>query len=101
MRWRQAFMFEVFTALRQLGMEACPVCRSADALRVSPYPAILIKAKLPPGADGLPAWEEPGGDLTFAARIECATCGYMMLVNAEKYRTADEKILELQPGEEH
>jgi hypothetical protein len=100
MRWRQAFMFEVWEALYQLGMKACPVCHSTDALGVSPVPALIIDAELPPGPDGLPLGEEPGGDLTFAVRVECATCGHIMLFNAQKFRTADEKILEPGAGEE-
>jgi hypothetical protein len=98
MRWRQAFIFEVFQALRQLGLRACPVCCSAGALSASPFPAIIIKPEFP-GAGGLHAWEGPGGDPTFAVRVECATCGYLMLFNSEKYRAAGEKILELEAGE--
>lgn len=99
MRWRQAFMSEVFQAVRQLGLQACPVCRSAGALSVGPFPAIIIRTEFPPGADGLPAWDEPGGDLTLAVRVECATCGYLMLFNSERFRSAGEKILELEAGE--
>ena len=94
-------MLEVWETLHQLGLKACPVCRSADALSVSPLPALIIDAELPSGPDDLPAGEEPGGDLTFAVRVECATCGHLMLFNAEKFRTADEKILEPGTGEEH
>lgn len=101
MRWRQAFMFEVLVALRQLGMQACPVCRSTDTLSVSPFPTIISEAKASPGTDGLLSWEEPGIDVTFAVRVECTTCGYLMLFNSRQYRTAEEKILELQAGEEH
>lgn len=101
MRWRPEFMFEVWKALHQLGMEACPVCRSTDALGISPSPAIIVDAEPPPGPDDLATGEEPGGDLTFAVRVECATCGHLMLFNSEKYRTADEKILELEAGREH
>ena len=71
----------------------------AGALTVSPFPAIIITAELPPGADSLPFWDEPGGDLIFAVRVECATCGYLMLFNSGTYRTAGEEILELHAGE--
>lgn len=98
MRWRQAFMSEVFQALRRLGLQTCPVCNSADALSMSPFPALITEAEFP-GADTLPGWDEPGGDLIFAVRVECVACGYLMLFNSEKYRSAGEKILELQAGE--
>jgi hypothetical protein len=34
-------------------------------------------------------------DLTFAVRVGCATCGYLMLFDSARYRTGDEKILVL------
>lgn len=80
-------MSEVFQALRQLGLHARPMCRSAGAPSVSLFPSIIIKAEIP-GADSLPGWEEAGGDVTFAVGAECATCGYLMLFNSEKYRLA-------------
>lgn len=100
-RWRQTFMLEVFETLHRLGLHACPVCRSADALSMSPFPAIILDGELPFGNDDPPPWEEPGGDLTFAVRIECAICGHLMLFNSQKFRTADEKILRLETGQEH
>lgn len=100
MRWRQTFLFEVFESLHQLGMEACPVC-STDALSMSPFPALIVEAGLPPGAQRLPSWEDSYGDIAFAVRIECTACGYLMLFNSQKYRTDNEKILELEAGEEH
>lgn len=103
MRWRQTFMLEVFEALHHLGLEACPVCRSADALQMSPFPAIIPNGELLFGKvdqDQAP-WKEPGGDLTFAVRIECTACGHLMLFNSQKFRTADEEILRLEAGQEH
>ena len=35
------------------------------------------------------------GDLTFAVRAGCATCGYLMLFDSARYRTGNEKILVL------
>lgn len=101
-RWRQAFMLEVFQALHQLGMEACPVCRSTDALGMNPFPAIIFDGEFPSKDDvDLAPWEEPDGDLTFAVRIECTVCGHLMLFNSQKFRTADEKILRLEADQEH
>jgi Zn ribbon nucleic-acid-binding protein len=94
-------MFEVFARLCQLGMQACPVCRSANTLGVSPFPTFISEAKPSTGTDGLPSWEEPDVDLTFAVRVECTICGYLMLFNSQQYRTADEKILTLEAYEEH
>jgi hypothetical protein len=47
-------MAEVFRALEQLGLRACPVCGSAESLR----------------------------------------CGHLLLFNAQRFRTGDEKIME-------
>ena len=92
MRWRRTFMTEVFESLLRLGLRACPVCGSAESLSMSPFPAILVDGEFPLDPDALP--EEEGGDLTFAVRIECTTCGHLMLFNAQRYRTGDVRILE-------
>jgi hypothetical protein len=95
MRWRQAFMAEVHQSLQQLGMTACPVCGSAESLSMSPFPVLLVEGKFPPDADDLPLGEDRDGDLTFAVRVGCATCGYLMLFDSARYRTGNEKILVL------
>ena len=94
-------MFEVHAGLRQLGMRACPVCRSTDTLRVSPFPTFIAEATPSTGINGLSSWEEPDVDLTFAVRVECTICGYLMLFNSQQYRTATEMILTLKADEEH
>ena len=94
-------MTEVAEALQQLGLAACPVCGSTESLSMSRFPVLVIEAGFPPGEDGFPGGSEdgfPGGeddrsDMTFAVRIECTTCGHLMLFNAERYRTGDEKIM--------
>ena len=53
---------------------------------MSDLPVFLADARFP---------AEPGADLTFAVRIECGTCGHVMLFNSQRYRTGDEKILML------
>ena len=86
-------MAEVGETLQHLGMKACPVCASADSLSMSDFPVLLVDAGYPADADGLIPGEDAEADLTFAVRIECATCGHLMLFNAQRYRTGDEKIL--------
>src|SRR5215471_8464953 len=98
MRWRQEFMAEVFESLLRLGLRACPVCDSAESLSMSPYPAILVDGEFPLDPDTLP--EDEGGDLTFAVRIECTTCGHLMLFNAQRYRSGDAKIIEFEITED-
>jgi hypothetical protein len=91
MRWRPAFMAEVSETLQRLGLRACPVCGSLDSLDMSHFPVFLADGRFP---------AEPGTDLTFAVRVECDTCGHVMLFNAQRYRTGDEKILMLTEDEE-
>jgi DNA-directed RNA polymerase subunit RPC12/RpoP len=90
-------MAEVFESLLRLGLKACPVCGSEESLGMSPFPAILVDGEFPLDSDALP---EEEGDLTFAVRIECTTCGHLMLFNAQRYRTGDEKILEREIAED-
>ena len=101
MRWRQAFMAEVFETLEQLGLRACPVCGSAESLAMSHFPVLLVDGQFPPEGDALPLGDYREGDLTFAVRIECATCGHLMLFNAQRYRSGDEKILVPEAAEDN
>ena len=84
-------MAEVSDTLQRLGLKACPVCSSPESLEMSQFPVFLADGRFP---------AEPGTDLTFAVRIECTTCGHVMLFNAQRYRTGDEKILMLGPTED-
>jgi len=93
MRWRQIFMAEVFRALEQLGLRACPVCGSGESLSMSPFPVILEDGDFAAEAKSYPS-EGVHGDLTFAVRVECRSCGHLLLFNAQRFRTADEKIME-------
>src|SRR5215472_18590420 len=93
MRWRQAFMTEVFEALQRLGLRACPVCGSGESLCMSPFPVILVDGDFAADAEAdFPEGEH--GDLTLAVRVECRTCGNLLLFNAQRFRTGDEKILQ-------
>ena len=101
MRWRQAFMAEVFETLQQLGLRACPVCGSAESLAMSHFPVLLVDGRFPPEGDALPLGDDREGDLTFAVRIECTTCGHLMLFNAQRHRSGDEKILVPEKAEDN
>jgi hypothetical protein len=100
MRWRESFIAEVSQALAQLGLRACPVCGSADALGIGRFPAFWLEGGPAPGGDDLPPGEDDDYYLTFAVRIECTACGHLMLFNAQKYRTGDEPILVRDRAEE-
>lgn len=76
------------------------VCGSADALGVGRFPTFLAEGGPPSDADELQLGEDGDTDVTFAVRIECTTCGHLMLFNAEKYRTGDEPILVRERAEE-
>ena len=91
MRWRQSFIAEVSQALQQLGLRACPICGSADALGIGRFPVFVLDGGPPPDGDDPPLSEDH--DLTFAVRIECNACGHLMLFNAQRFRTGDEPIL--------
>jgi len=99
MRWRQTFMTEVMGSLQRLGLRACPVCGSGESLAMGRSPVFLVDGEAPPN-DEAPARPEPNdSELTFAVRVECSTCGHLMLFNALRYRTADERILIPGPAE--
>lgn len=93
MRWRRSFLAEVSQSLQQFGLNACPVCGLTDSLGVGPLPVLLDDGGFPPRNHDHCPEEDRGCDLTFAVRIECAACGYLMLFNAQRFRTADEKII--------
>jgi hypothetical protein len=93
MRWRHSFIAEVSQALQQLGLRACPVCGSADALGIGRFPVFMLDGGLPSSGDDSPLGEDHDYDLTFAVRIECTACGHLMLFNSSKFRTGDEQIL--------
>jgi hypothetical protein len=93
MRWRRTFMAEVSRTLQQAGMKACPVCGLAESLNMNDFPVLLADGRLPLGVDALGEYHE--GDLTFALRMDCITCGHLMLFDAQRYRTGEEKILVL------
>ena len=100
MRWTQSFLAEVSQALQQLGLTACPICGSADALGIGRFPTVLAEGGPPPDGEDPPLGQDRDYDLTFAVRIECTACGHLMLFNSTKYRTGDEPILVRDRAEE-
>jgi hypothetical protein len=66
------------------------VCGLADSLAVGHFPVLLDDGGFPPRSHDHSLGDR---DLTFAVRIECPACGYLMLFNAKRFRTADEKII--------
>ena len=97
MRWRESFLAEVSQSLRQLGLKASPVCGLVDSLDVGQLPVLLLDGGFFRRIDDHPPARDCDADLSFAIRIECTACGYLMLFNAQRFRTADEKIIV--PGE--
>jgi hypothetical protein len=93
MRWRRTFTEEVARTLQQLGMNVCPVCGLAESLGINDFPVLVANGRLPLEDDDL--GEDDAGDLTFAVRMDCTTCGHLMLFDAQRYRTSDEEILVL------
>ncbi len=93
MRWCQSFLVEVGRSLQQLGLKACSVCGLADSFGVSHLPVVLVDGGFPARIDYRGPAEERDGDLTLALRVECTGCGYLMLFNAERFRTGDDKII--------
>jgi len=79
--------------LQQFGMKACPVCGLAESFNMNEFPVLLADGRLPLDVDALGEYHE--GDLTFAVRMDCIICGHLMLFDAQRYRTGDEKILVL------
>jgi hypothetical protein len=99
MQWRESFRAEVSQALRQLGLKACPVCGLADSVGIGRWPVLLVDGGLPLRTNDHPLGEDRDDELTFAVRIECAACGYLMLFNALRFRTENEKIIVLERSE--
>jgi hypothetical protein len=98
-RWRKTFMAEVAGTLQNLGVKACPMCGSAE-LGIGRRPVLIVDGEFPPPVGGVPLEADRDRQMTFAVQIECSTCGYLMLFNAERYRTGKEPILVVGETEE-
>jgi hypothetical protein len=87
-------MAEVGARLGNLGVKGCPVCdASIDSLVVDRLPALLVRGEFPPTVSGRALAEDPDRQMDFAIRVECTTCGHIMLFNAERYRSGNEQTL--------
>jgi hypothetical protein len=88
-RWRKSFIVEVHEKLSQLGLQACPVCGSAE-LRIARDPVLAL-------IGGFPRAMSSADDLQvstdFLLRVECVSCGHLLLFNAERFRAGDAPIL--------
>lgn len=69
------------------------MCGSENSLGIGRRPVLLVDGEFPVPQGGRPMAEDPDRQMTFAVQIECATCGYLMLFNSERYRTGDEPTL--------
>ena len=76
------------------------MCGSEESLSMGQCPVLLVDGGIPPDADAVAPRENSDGDLTFAIRVECTTCGHLMLFNAQRFRSADDKILVSGRGED-
>jgi hypothetical protein len=92
-RWTRSFMEEVVGSLQRLGITACPVCGSEEALGIGRRPVLIVDGEFPPPVGGVPFEADPDRQVTFGVQIECTSCGYLMMFNAERHRTGDDPIL--------
>jgi Zn ribbon nucleic-acid-binding protein len=99
-RWRRTFMDEVSQGVQQLGVQACPVCGLSDSLAMGRMPVLLVEGEYPPRVGDRPMEEDRDRQLTFAIKVECTSCGYLMLFNSERYRHGDEQTIVLGLTEE-
>lgn len=90
-RWRLPFMAEVKQSLEQFGVRTCSVCGS-EGLSMRRHPVLLVDGEFPAKMSDVPMKADPFRRITFAVKIECRTCGYIMLFNAERHRTGDDPI---------
>ena len=100
MRWHRSFLAVVGQRLRQLGVQACPVCGRADSLRVSPFPVLVTDAGPVPGAAARGWAQEHLGGITVAVQAACAACGHWMLFNSLRFRTGQDRITLFEVDEE-
>lgn len=88
-RWRKAFLVEVKEKLAQLGLTNCAVCESEN-LTVHRFPCLALMGDFPPEIGNL---DDPEVTTEYLVRVECSVCGYVMLFNAERFRTGNDETL--------
>ncbi|MGH3671732.1 MAG: hypothetical protein ACRDSH_14025 [Pseudonocardiaceae bacterium] len=80
---------EVKEKLAQLGLTKCGVCES-EHLTVHRFPFLALMGEFPSEIDNL---DDPEVVIDCLVRVECAMCGYVMVFNAERFRTGNDEIL--------
>lgn len=93
MRFRKSFMEAMAPGMQRRGLSGCPICGSKEALVIDNKPVLVVDGERPPRVGHSPIEHDPDRQLTFAARTECTTCGYLMLFNSERYGSGDEQTL--------
>ncbi len=83
---------EVGGTLQNLGVKTCPMCGSAE-LGIGRRPVLIVDGEFPSPVGGVPLEADRDRQMYFAVQIECATCGYVMLFNSQRYRTGDAQVL--------
>lgn len=53
---------------------------------------LIVDGEFPPRM-GVPMDADRDRQLTFAAKVECTTCGYIMLFNSGRYRSGDAQTI--------
>jgi ribosomal protein S27AE len=91
-RFRKTTVQAISDQIVRLGLDNCPVCSSTESMAVSRRPVILSVGGL--------AWEDPAtrdrdANISFAVRIRCGLCGYIMLFDAEKFHSGEEPTMTL------
>jgi hypothetical protein len=99
-RWRKSFLKEFSQGSQQLGVGACPVCGSSESLAMGRQPVLLAEGEYPPRVGGMPMEADRDRQMTFAIKVECLSCGYLMLFNAQRYRGGNEQTIVLGLTEE-
>ena len=74
----------------ELGRSECPVSHTGVIL-VARHPALIPTGGL--HQDEADPRHDPDANVTFAVRLTCDVCGYMLLFDSEKFHPTGEKTL--------
>jgi ssDNA-binding Zn-finger/Zn-ribbon topoisomerase 1 len=90
MRFRRRVLKEIAGHIRRLGLSRCPVCGGESSLAASRLPAIINCGGWPHERDD--PRHDPDAYVWFAVKVECDSCGHMLLFNSERFRHGDEPV---------